>query len=120
MVYNYKNFTDETKGSDLKSLKAKVVQVDAKNEKALVETLDDNSKFWLINKTSEILNINDYVTVSYNRILSSASGYIAMRNGLPKFTAYHIVLTQAQYDALKTAGKIIDTVLYIIIDTEST
>ena len=113
---DYKNFLDvDSQSHNKKHTKARVLDVDSNNSKALVETIDGSMRLKLSNKTGEILSTGDYVAIEYTSVLSSKTAYISFRNGSPKFTGYYKVLSQTEYDTLEANGQIIDTVMYVIV-----
>lgn len=62
-------------------IKARVLDVDANNSKALVETVDGSMRIKLNNKTGELLSVGDYVVVEYDKLLTKKNAYISLRNG---------------------------------------
>lgn len=113
---DYKKFLGITNINNSKNqIKARVLDVDPNNSKALVETIDGSLRIKLNNKTGEMLSAGDYVTIEYTSVLSSKTAYISFRNGSPKFTGYYKVLSQTEYDTLEANGQIIDTVMYVIV-----
>lgn len=79
---DYKNFLGVANINNGKNqIKARVLDVDSNNSKALVETIDGSLRIKLNNKTGELLSIGDYVTVEYDKILTQKNAYISFRNG---------------------------------------
>lgn len=79
---DYKKFLGITNINNNKNqIKARVLDVDSNNSKALVETVDGLLRIKLNNKTGELLSIGDYVTVEYDKILTKKNAYISFRNG---------------------------------------
>ena len=112
---SFDNFVNINNNSDKKTAKAKVIEVEPDNTKALVELIDKSTQLKLSNKTGEILSTGDYVAIEYTSVLSSKTAYISFRNGCPKFTGYYKVLSQTEYDTLEANGQVIDTVMYVIV-----
>ena len=79
---DYKNFLGVANINNSKNqIKARVLDVDSNNSKALVETVDGSLRIKLNNKTGELLSIGDYVVVEYDKILTKKNAYISFRNG---------------------------------------
>lgn len=113
---SFDSFVNINNNSIKKTAKAKVIEVETDNTKALVELIDKSTQLKLYNKTGEILSSGDYVVIEYTSVLSSKTAYISFRNGSPKFFAgYYKVLSQTEYDTLEANGQIIDTVMYVIV-----
>lgn len=79
---SFDNFVNINNNSVKKTVKAKVIDVDLDNKKALVETIDGSLRIKLNNKTGECLVCGDYVTVQYKTLLTAKSGYISFKNGV--------------------------------------
>lgn len=79
---DYKNFLGVANISNGKNqIKARVLDVDSNNSKALVETVDGSLRIKLNNKTGELLSVGDYVVVEYDKVLTKKNAYISFRNG---------------------------------------
>ena len=79
---DYKNFLGIANINNSKNqIKARVLDVEPNNSKALVETIDGSLRIKLNNKTGELLSIGDYVVVEYDKILTKKNAYISFRNG---------------------------------------
>lgn len=65
-----------------KRITATVEFVQDDNSRAVVRSLDGTS-VKLLNKTGELLSVGDTVQVVYNKLLSSKTAYIDIRNGKP-------------------------------------
>lgn len=79
---DYKNFLGVANISNGKNqIKARVLDVDSNNSKALVETVDGSLRIKLNNKTGELLSVGDYVVVEYDKVLTKKNAYISLRNG---------------------------------------
>lgn len=80
---DYQNFLGIANINNGKNqIKARVLDVDSNNSKALVETIDGSLRIKLNNKTGECLVCGDYVTVQYKTLLTAKSGYISFKNGV--------------------------------------
>lgn len=111
----YNNFIGSSNTATAKKqIKARVIEVNSENTKALVETIDNELRVLLYNKTGELLKVGDYVVVEYTKLLSEKNAYISFRNGAPRFLASMEVVTQEEYDLRLSSGNIIDK-LYVII-----
>lgn len=79
---DYKNFLGIANINNGKNqIKARVLDVDSNNSKALVETVDGSLRIKLNNKTGELLSVGDYVVVEYDKVLTKKNAYISLRNG---------------------------------------
>lgn len=79
---DYKNFLGVANINNGKNqIKARVLDVDSNNSKALVETVDGSLRIKLNNKTGELLSVGDYVVVEYDKVLTKKNAYISLRNG---------------------------------------
>lgn len=79
---DYKNFLDvDSQNHNKKHTKARVLDVDSNNSKALVETITGSIRLKLNNKTGELLSVGDYVVVEYDKMLTKKNAYISFRNG---------------------------------------
>lgn len=79
---DYKNFLGVANiNNDKNQIKARVLDVDSNNSKALVETVDGSLRIKLNNKTGELLSVGDYVVVEYDKVLTKKNAYISLRNG---------------------------------------
>lgn len=79
---DYKNFLDvNSQNHNKKHTKARVLDVDSNNSKALVETITGSIRLKLNNKTGELLSVGDYVVVEYDKMLTKKNAYISFRNG---------------------------------------
>lgn len=79
---DYKNFLGIANINNGKNqIKARVLDVDSNNSKALVETIDGSMRVKLNNKTGELLSVGDYVVVEYDKVLTKKNAYISLRNG---------------------------------------
>lgn len=79
---DYKNFLGIANINNGKNqIKARVLDVDSNNSKALVETIDGSMRIKLNNKTGELLSVGDYVVVEYDKVLTKKNAYISLRNG---------------------------------------
>ena len=79
---DYQNFLGVANINNGKNqIKARVLDVDSNNSKALVETVDGSLRIKLNNKTGELLSVGDYVVVEYDKVLTKKNAYISLRNG---------------------------------------
>ena len=79
---DYQNFLGIANINNGKNqIKARVLDVDSNNSKALVETVDGSLRIKLNNKTGELLSVGDYVVVEYDKVLTKKNAYISLRNG---------------------------------------
>ncbi len=85
MNINYSYFVDTINTSEIKRIKAKIISASEDNKSAVIETLDQETRLELYNKSGELLSVGDYVTVEYSDLLSSKTAYIYMRNGIPQY-----------------------------------
>ena len=122
-MINYNNLSllygdTKTKKSGYQRIPAIVKAVDSDNAYATVKLAGDDNLIKFINKSGEVLSVDDSVYVEYyNGNLTS--GYIAMRNGKPKNNYIEstgvtkmVVLTQAEYDGLTNVNS---TTMYVIV-----
>lgn len=122
-MINYDNLSllynnNKTKKSGYSRKPAIVKSVDEDNAYATVKLVGDENLIKFLNKSGEVLSVNDSVYVEYYNG-SLTGGYIALRNGKPKNNYVEstgvtkmVVLTQAEYESLTS----VDTfTMYVIV-----
>ena len=113
--FNYGQWNGENNNKQIKRISGKIVSVTKDNCYAVVSLSDGSNQMKFTNKTGEILSAGDNVWIEYSAsFLSSRTGYIAHRNGKPKFTAYIRTIRQEEYNNLSSSDKALD-ILYVIV-----